>query len=74
MTVASCTRSSSTILPSEVDYDLPLEMLCYFTRKKLYTDENEILYNWAVAYNCGEEWNVPGSNKGVQNEIQRLYL
>ena len=25
MTVASCTRSSSTILPSEVDYDLPLE-------------------------------------------------
>jgi len=55
MTVASCTRSSSTILPSEVDYDLPLEMLCYFTREKLYTDENEILYNWAVAYNYGEE-------------------
>ena len=55
MTVASCTRSSSTLLPSEVDYDLPLEMLCYFTREKLYTDENEILYNWAVAYNYGEE-------------------
>ena len=39
----------------EVGSDLPLEMQCYFTGEKLYTDKNEILYNWAVAYNHGEE-------------------
>jgi hypothetical protein len=30
-------------------------MQCYFTGEKLHTDEIEILYNWAVAYNHGEE-------------------
>ena len=39
----------------EVGSDLPLEMQCYFTGEKLHTDEIEILYNWAVAYNHGEE-------------------
>ena len=38
-----------------VGSDLPLEMQCYFTGEKLHTDEIEILYNWAVAYNHGEE-------------------
>ena len=38
-----------------VGSDLPLEMQCYFNGEKLHTDEIEILYNWAVAYNHGEE-------------------
>ena len=38
-----------------VGSDLPLEMQCYFTGEKLHTDEIEILYNWAVDYNHGEE-------------------
>jgi len=38
-----------------VGSDLPLEIQCYFTGEKLHTDEIEILYNWAVAYNHGEE-------------------
>ena len=38
-----------------VGFDLPLEMQCYFTGEKLHTDEIEILYNWAVDYNHGEE-------------------
>jgi len=38
-----------------VGSDLLLEMQCYFTGEKLHTDEIEILYNWAVAYNHGEE-------------------
>ena len=39
----------------EVGPDLPLEMQCYFTGEKQHTDKIEILYNWAVAYNHGEE-------------------
>ena len=38
-----------------VGSELPLKMQCYFTGEKLHTDEIEILYNWAVAYNHGEE-------------------
>ena len=38
-----------------VGSDLPLEMQCYFTGEKQHTDKLEILYNWAVAYNHGEE-------------------
>ena len=38
-----------------VGSNIPLEMQCYFTGEKQHTDKLEILYNWAVAYNHGEE-------------------
>jgi len=39
----------------EVGPDLPLEMQCYFTGENIYTNENDILYGWAVSYNGGSE-------------------
>jgi len=38
-----------------VGSDLPLEMQCYFTGENIYTNENDILYGWAVSYNGGSE-------------------
>tara|TARA_B100000315_G_scaffold102664_1_gene94214 strand:- start:469 stop:756 length:288 start_codon:yes stop_codon:yes gene_type:complete len=38
-----------------VGSNIPLEMQCYFTGEKPHADELEILENWMIAYNGGEE-------------------
>tara|TARA_Y100000590_G_scaffold160622_1_gene184151 strand:- start:428 stop:694 length:267 start_codon:yes stop_codon:yes gene_type:complete len=35
----------------EVGYDLPIEMQCYFTDENINTNENDLFYDWGVAYN-----------------------
>ena len=35
----------------EVGYDLPLEMQCYFTGENINTNQNDLFYDWGVAYN-----------------------